>query len=104
MKEVKVEVKKFVTKYQSDDGKMLFDTQEQCIDYEERMNGNRKTCEKCHGNGYIVYGMRTEQDRYTNDFVTIDLKDTCPMCKGKDYLDKKNYLGVNNFICFYIFR
>ena len=89
MKEVKVEVKSFKTKYQSDDCKMLFDTEEQCIDYEERMNGNRKTCTKCHGNGYIVYGERVEQDIFTNDFVTIELKDTCPVCKGKGYLNKK---------------
>lgn len=89
MKEVKVEVKKFVTKYQSDDGKMLFDTKEQCIDYEERMNGNRKTCEKCHGKGYIVFGEYNAPDMYTGGYTTIQCKETCPVCKGKKYLDKK---------------
>lgn len=89
MKEVKVEVKSFKTKYQSDDGKMLFDTEEQCIDYEARMNGARHTCTNCNGRGYISEGFHEVRNELTCQYETVEYTHKCKVCNGKGYLDKK---------------
>ena len=55
MKEIKQEVRKYVTKYQAEDGR-VFNTESQCLDYEARIKGTRRTCPNCNGKGYISDG------------------------------------------------
>ena len=89
MNEVKVEVKTLVTKYQSDDGKMMFDTKEQCIDYEKRKRGERVICDKCNGKGYISNGWHKVLNELTYQFEDVEYTQTCSKCNGKGYLNKK---------------
>lgn len=88
MEEIKQEVRKWVTKYKSNDGR-IFDTKDQCIDYEARMNGTRRTCTNCNGRGCISEGFHEVRNELTCQFETVEYTRTCTVCGGKGYLDKK---------------
>ena len=74
--------------YISDDGKE-FDTESECIDYEKRKNGTRKTCQKCNGRGQVREYQRRDWDPGWGHNELITDHDTCPDCHGRGYLDKK---------------
>lgn len=87
MEEIKQEIKKWVTKYKSDDGK-IFDSKNECFDYEARMKGNRKTCTNCNGKGYISEGWHDVRNELTCQYERVEYTHTCEVCGGKGYLDK----------------
>lgn len=77
--------------YVAKDG-VEFTSQEECINHEKFIDGERITCSNCGGRGRI--NERTE--RYFDGGMYGDHKyhsrvesDTCPICNGKGYLDKK---------------
>lgn len=88
MEEFKQEVRRWVTKYKSNDGH-VFDTKEQCLDYEARMNGTRRTCTNCNGRGRISEGFHEVRNELTCQYETVEYSHTCEVCGGKGYLDKK---------------
>ena len=88
MKEIKQEVRKYVTKYQAEDGH-IFDTEAQCLDYEARMKGTRRTCPKCNGRGRISEGFHEVRNELTYQYETVKYSHKCEVCDGKGYLDKK---------------
>lgn len=88
MIEIKQEIRKYVTKYQAKDGR-IFDTESQCLDYEARMNGTRRTCTNCNGRGCISEGFHEVRNELTCQFETVEYTRTCTVCGGKGYLDKK---------------
>ena len=77
--------------YVAKDGKE-FTSEEECINHEKFIDGERITCSICGGKGRI--NERTE--RYFDGGMYGDHQyhsrvesDECPRCKGKGYLDKK---------------
>ena len=88
MKEIKQEVRKYVTKYQAEDGR-VFNTESQCLDYEARIKGTRRTCPNCNGKGYISDGWHDVLNELTYQTERVEYSHKCEVCDGKGYLDKK---------------
>ena len=61
----------------------------QCGDYEKRKRGERITCDKCNGKGYISNGWLKVRNVLTYQFEDVEYTQTCSKCNGKGYLDKK---------------
>ena len=89
MQEIIIEEIKYVTKYTSDDGKKIFNSKQECIDYEKRKRGERVICDKCNGKGYISNGWHKVLNELTYQFEDVEYTQTCSKCNGKGYLDKK---------------
>jgi DnaJ-class molecular chaperone len=77
----------YVNKYVAFDGRE-FDTMSQCDDYEKRKRGERVTCDKCNGKGYISNGWHKVLNELTYQFEDVEYTQNCSKCNGKGYLDK----------------
>lgn len=81
------------TVYRTIDGKE-FHFQSDAILHENILKGDRKPCEKCKGTGRI--NIRYEKEWINKSMIPTDSEevevlksDTCDICKGKGYLEKK---------------
>jgi DnaJ-class molecular chaperone len=75
--------------YYSDDGHR-FESQSACENYERRKNGTRKSCDRCHGLGFLIdrFIPETKHHDSTGEWTSGGYHETCPVCHGKGYLDK----------------
>ena len=80
-----VEYKVYIAK----DGKE-FDSEDKCKHHEMNLDGTRKVCEHCGGEGRIRGRLVNEYDNYDIGHVEAHYEyDICPKCGGKGYLEKK---------------
>lgn len=63
-----------VTKYQAKDG-LIFDSEQDAILHEKRIDSLVKDCSECNGLGKYEYGMAPMQ--------------VCHLCSGKGYVERK---------------
>jgi DnaJ-class molecular chaperone len=83
MKEIKVPVTIYETKYKTKDGKE-FENREDAILHEGKLKGLIKCCPHCNGERII---------KYTTDYYfkpgTYEASCICPKCGGRGYLELK---------------
>lgn len=66
-----------VFKYQAKDGR-VFDTQNEVIDHEMRIDGLRKTCPRCNGEKSCI-----------DPYEYMPRPKVCDKCNGKGYVDRR---------------
>ena len=59
-----------------------------CEDHEKRVNGDRKTCEYCHGKGCINEHYIEPYDHWDGPMGGIWHSDPCPECNGRGYIER----------------
>jgi len=80
--------------YKTSDGK-AFEDKEKARLHQDVLDGNKKTCEHCKGKG-TVHGAYVNEQQVRNE-LTCEYETilgyyeshTCPVCKGKGYLELK---------------
>ena len=83
-KTVVVDYKVYIAK----DGKE-FESERECENYEKMLEGTRKVCPRCHGEGGWHGRWIEPYDNYDIGHVEGHYEwNTCPECGGKGYLDK----------------
>lgn len=75
------------TVYIAKDGKEFTDPKD-CENHEKELDGIRKKCERCNGNGYINKRYIEPYEHWEGGMGGYWESDTCPECKGKGYLEK----------------
>ena len=66
-----------------------FDSEDKCKHHEMILNGTRKVCEHCGGNGGWQGKWIEPYDHWDGPMGGYHEWHTCPQCKGKGYLEKK---------------
>lgn len=85
MKEIKVPVTTYKTKYETSDG-LQFDDRDSALLHEAKKSGRAKDCPRCLGKGQINFRPYISyQPGYGREETTTS--DRCPDCNGKGYLE-----------------